>query len=53
MNMALETLLKTPPLLKKSEKKVPIYNNLRTHFSLDLRKPAELHLNLNIKYKYK
>jgi putative transposase len=30
---------------------VPIYNNLRTHFSLDLRKPAEVHLNPNIKYK--
>ena len=27
------------------------YNNLRTHFSLDLRKPAEVHLNPNIKYK--
>jgi putative transposase len=30
---------------------VYIYNNLRTHFSLDLRKPAEVHLNPNIKYK--
>jgi putative transposase len=30
---------------------VSIYNNLRTHFSLDLRKPAEVHLNPNIKYK--
>jgi len=30
---------------------VNIYNNLRTHFSLDLRKPAEVHLNPNIKYK--
>jgi IS30 family transposase len=30
---------------------VSIYNNLRTHFSLDLRKPAEVHLNSNIKYK--
>jgi putative transposase len=28
-----------------------IYNNLRTHFSLNLRKPAEVHLNANIKYK--
>jgi putative transposase len=28
-----------------------IYNNLRTHFSLGLRKPAEVHLNPNIKYK--
>lgn len=30
---------------------VYIYNNLRTHFSLDLRKPAEVHSNPNIKYK--
>ena len=30
---------------------VYICNNLRTHFSLDLRKPAEVHLNPNIKYK--
>ncbi len=30
---------------------VYIYNNLRTHFSLGLRKPAEVHLNPNIKYK--
>ncbi|QVY67496.1 IS3 family transposase [Polaribacter sp. Q13] len=30
---------------------VYIYNNLRTHYSLDLRKPAEVHLNPNIKYK--
>jgi putative transposase len=30
---------------------VSIYNNLRTHFSLGLRKPAEVYLNPNIKYK--
>nr|WP_240614894.1 IS3 family transposase [Polaribacter filamentus] len=30
---------------------VYIYNNLRTLFSLGLRKPAEVHLNPNIKYK--
>jgi len=30
---------------------VYIYNNLRTHYSLDLRKPADVHLNPNIKYK--
>lgn len=30
---------------------VYIYNNLRTHFSLNLRKPADVHLNPNIKYK--
>ena len=28
-----------------------IYNNLRIHFSLNLRKPAEVHLNPNIEYK--
>ena len=30
---------------------VPIYNNLRTHFSLALRKPTAVYLNTNIKYK--
>jgi putative transposase len=30
---------------------VSIYNNLRTHFSLGLRKSTEVHLNPNIKYK--
>jgi putative transposase len=30
---------------------VSIYNNLRIHFSLYLRKPTEVHLNPNIKYK--
>lgn len=30
---------------------VYIYNNLRTHFSLKLRKPADVHLNPTIKYK--
>ncbi|MCL7765474.1 hypothetical protein MPF19_18810 [Polaribacter sp. Z014] len=34
-----------------TEQAVYIYNNLRTHFSLQLRKPAEAHLNPNIKYK--
>jgi putative transposase len=29
---------------------VSIYNNLRTHFSLGLRKPAEVHLNPNINH---
>ncbi|WP_418654492.1 transposase [Tenacibaculum soleae] len=36
---------------KMAEQAVYIYNNLRTHFSLNLRKPAEVHLNPNIKYK--
>lgn len=36
---------------KMVEQAVYIYNNLRTHFSLNLRKPEEVHLNPNIKYK--
>jgi putative transposase len=36
---------------EEANQAVSIYNNLRTHFSLDLRKPAEVHLNPNIKYK--
>lgn len=36
---------------KLANQAVYIYNNLRTHFSLDLRKPADVHLNPNIKYK--
>ena len=34
-----------------TKQSVSIYNNLRTHFSLNLRKPARVHLNPNIKYK--
>jgi len=34
-----------------TEQAVHIYNNLKTHFSLDLRKPAEVHLKPTIKYK--
>ncbi len=37
--------------LQITKQAVSVYNNLRTHFSLDLRKPAEVHLNPNIKYK--
>ena len=36
------------PITKKA---VSIYNDLSTHFSLYLRKPAEVHLNPNLKYK--
>ena len=36
---------------KTAKQAVYIYNNLRNHFSLDLRKLAEVHLNPNIKYK--
>ena len=36
---------------KITDQAIYIYNNLRTHFSLDLRKPFEVHNNPNIKYK--
>jgi len=46
-----QTIKNTELAQKMTQKAVYIYNNLRTHFSLDLRKPAEVHLNPNIKYK--
>jgi len=46
-----QTIKNTELAQKMTEQAVYIYNNLRTHFSLDLRKPAEVHLNPNIKYK--
>ncbi|MFK7833811.1 MAG: IS3 family transposase [Winogradskyella sp.] len=46
-----QTIKNTNLAQKMTEQAVYIYNNLRTHFSLDLRKPAEVHLNPNIKYK--
>jgi putative transposase len=46
-----KTIKNTDLAEKMTEQAVYIYNNLRTHFSLDLRKPAEVHLNPNIKYK--
>jgi transposase InsO family protein len=48
----LKQIIKNTKLAQKMTKQaVFIYNNLRTHYSLDLRKPAEVHLNPNIKYK--
>jgi transposase InsO family protein len=48
----LKTCIKNTAFAQEFAKQaVHIYNNLRTHFSLDLRKPAEVHLNPNIKYK--
>jgi putative transposase len=48
----LKSCIKSTGIAQKTAKQaVYIYNNLRTHFSLDLRKPAEVHLNPNIKYK--
>ena len=45
------TLKNTDIAQQITEQAVNIYNNLRSHFSLNLRKPAEVHLNPNIKYK--
>ena len=48
----LKQILKNTDIAQEITKQaVYIYNNLRTHFSLGLRKPAEVHLNPNIKYK--
>ena len=46
-----QTIKNTAIAQKITKQAVYIYNNLRTHSSLDLRKPAEVHLNPNIKYK--
>lgn len=48
----LKQVLKNTAIAEQTaDQAVFIYNNLRTHFSLDLRKPAEVHLNPDIKYK--
>ncbi len=48
----LKQIIKNTAIAQKTTKQaVYIYNNLRVHFSLDLRKPAEVHLNPNINYK--
>ena len=46
-----QTIKNTAIAQKITKQAVFIYNNLRTHFSLELRKPAEVHLNPNINYK--
>jgi len=46
-----KTIKNTAIAQKIVKQAVYIYNNLRTHFSLGLRKPADVHLNPNIKYK--
>jgi transposase InsO family protein len=46
-----QTIKDTELAQKMTQQAVYIYNNLRTHFSLNLRKPAEVHLNPNIKYR--
>jgi transposase InsO family protein len=48
----LKQILKNTDIAQEITKQaVYIYNNLRTHFNLGIRKPAEVHLNPNIKYK--
>ena len=48
----LKQTIKNTTIAKQTAKQaVYIYNNLRTHFSLNLRKPAEVHLNPTVKYK--
>lgn len=46
-----QTIKNTVLAQKMTQQAVYIYNNFRTHFSLNLRKPAEVHLNPNINYK--
>ncbi len=48
----LRNCIKNTSIAQKITKQaVYIYNNLRTHYSLDLRKPAEVHINPTIEYK--
>jgi transposase InsO family protein len=46
-----QTIKNTAIASDMTHQAVYIYNNLRTHLSLDLRKPAEVHSNPDIKYK--
>ena len=46
-----KTIKNTEFAQKITDEAIYIYNNLRTLFSLDLRRPFEVHLNPNIKYK--
>ena len=46
-----QTLKNTKLAEKMTNEAVEIYNNLRSHLSLELRKPAEVHLNPTLKYK--
>ncbi len=48
----LKQTIKNSTLAQKATKEaVYIYNHLRPHYSLDLRKPSEVHKNPDIKYK--
>ena len=46
-----QTIKDTETAQKIVKETVVIYNQLRPHLSLNLRKPAEVHLNPNLKYK--
>ena len=46
-----KTIKNTELAQKMVNNAVYIYNHLRTHFSLGLRKPFEVHNNPNINYK--
>ena len=46
-----QTLKNTAIAQEVTKQAVYIYNNLRTHFSLDLRKPVEVHINPTVVYK--
>ena len=46
-----QTIKNTETAQKIVKEAVIIYNNLRPHLSLNLRKPTEVHLNPNLKYK--
>ena len=46
-----QTIKNTLLAKKMTDQAVNIYNNLRPHLSLDLRKPSEVHLNPNLEYK--
>jgi len=46
-----QTIKNTALAQKMVQQAVYIYNNLRTHISLDLKKPFEVHLKPTIKYK--
>ena len=46
-----ETIKNNQLAVKMTKEAVGIYNNLRMHYSLDFRKPNDVHQNPNIKYK--
>ena len=46
-----ETIKNKEIALEMTDQAVYIYNNLRTHFSLKLQKPEQVHHNPNINYK--